>query len=428
VEIVGYNEHRVPLEVEYVQTPAQAQLPIAASVDFTRLLQEAGRRGLVDLSSIRVEAEAGPVPAQFSPADDLEAAARCAGRLIFVGPRPRRGSRAAARFRGHMVFGATDDLEAPRLPYPPRSYRHTLPDGRAAPVPYFRRMQFIPQPQGRLDVVDDGRLVTTYHYRPDEPKPYLYPLIGPAGRGLTRLGHPHDAGETHSHHHSVWAGYRGVNGENFWEERKGGRLLHQGFERMEDGPLFARFVSLIHWNTQAGKLILRERRDVTVYAGEGTRLIDFTLHFQGAEGAIVLDKTSFGFLAVRVAKSMGVFDGGGVIRNSEGGINEPGVFWKPARWCDYSGPVMADDWNGIGFLDHPSNPHHPTPWHVRPDGWMGAAFATQEGHTIPAGQGLELRYRLYVHAGDAKEANVEAAWHDYAHPPRVTLGALSVRG
>jgi hypothetical protein len=144
------------------------------------------------------------------------------------------------------------------------------------------------------------------------------------------------------------------------------------------------------------------------------------------EGPVALDKTSFGFLAVRVAKSMGVFDGGGMILNSEGGINEPGVFWKPARWCDYSGPVTSSQWNGIGFLDHPSNPHHPTPWHVRPDGWMGAAFATAEGYQIPKAGWLELKYRLYLHSGTAKEANVERAWHDFAHPPRVSLGPAAI--
>lgn len=285
-------------------------------------------------------------------------------------------------------------------------------------------MQLVPQGDGRLDVEDDGRLVTSYRYGPDQPKPYLYPLIGPAGRGLTRLGHPHDPGETHSHHHSVWCGFRTVNGESFWEEARGGRLRHQQFARLEDGPAAARFLAVVHWIARSGKPVLIERRDITVYAADGPRLIDFRLRFRGAEGPVTLDRTSFGFLAVRVAKSMGVFDGGGEIRNSEGGINEPGVFWKPARWCDYSGPVTADAWNGIAFLDHPSNPRHPTPWHVRPDGWMGAALATREGLAIPAGEELALRYRFYLHAGDAREARVEAVWHDFAHPPRVTLGRV----
>jgi hypothetical protein len=416
---MAHREWRAPLEVEHTQAPALPQAPVSVPVDFTRLLAAAGARGMADLASVRVEAGGRLLPAQFSPGEQFEAADRCTGTLVFLAP-------AAARWRGALLFGAEDDATVPRLPYPPRSYRRALPDGRIAPPAAFARMQLVPQPEGRLDVEEDGRLVTAYHHRASEPKPYLYPLIGPAGRGLTRLGHPHDPGETHRHHHSIWCGFRGVSGENFWEEpaapRAGGVLRHQRFERLEDGPVFARFRALVHWET-GRRRVLVERREVTVYRGWEARLLDFVLHYQGPDGAAVaLDRTSFGFLAVRVAKSMGAFDGGGVIVNSEGGINEPGVFGKPARWCDYSGPVTEDAWNGIAFLDHPSNARHPTPWHVRPDGWMGAALCTQDALTIPAGGSLELRYRLYVHAADARRARVEAAWHDFAHPPRVALG------
>ena len=43
------------------------------------------------------------------------------------------------------------------------------------------------------------------------------------------------------------------------------------------------------------------------------------------EGDVTFGKTPFGFLGVRVAKMIGVKDGGGTIRNSEGGVNEKGV-------------------------------------------------------------------------------------------------------
>jgi hypothetical protein len=375
---------------------------------------------MVDLSSVRVLSAGRLVPAQFLPSDDFEAGKRERGELLIL---------AAVRgLKGVIRFGTTDDPKALRLPYPPRSFRRVLEDGRAAPIPYAARMQLTPEPGGRLAVEEDGRLVTIYQHHPDEPRPYLYPLIGPAGRGLTRLGHPHDPGDTHVHHHSLWVGFRGVNGENFWEERQGGRLRHAAFERQEDGPVCAMFRSLVHWETQAGERVLEERREVRVYRAAGGRLLDFDLNFRGIDGASVsLDQTSFGFLAIRMAKNIGVFDGGGLILNSEGGINEPGVFWKPARWCDYSGPVAEERdgtpiWNGIAFLDHPANPHHPTPWHVRPDGWMGAAFAQAQGHVIPRGASLRLRYRLYVHPGGAKEARAEAAWHDYAYPAKMRLG------
>ena len=430
---MGYQEYHVPLEVQFLQHPALDPLPVRAPLDFLPWAQRLGRPLLADLSSLRVEVEGGRqlIPVQFSPAADFEAAQCPRGELTLLAP-----ARLAPRFQGTLVFGATDDLQAPRLPYPPRSYRPLGADGRAAAPPYPMRLQLVPQPGHVLHVEQDGRLVTAYQFSPSEPRPYLFPLIGPAGRSLTRLGHPHDPTGSHSHHHSVWTGFRGVNGENFWEETRGGRLFHRAFPVQESGSVYARFLSEVSWETRAGNRTLREEREVTVCSSgvlqsprvrpghaAGARILDFRLRYRGVDSAVTLDRTSFGFLAVRVAESMGVFDGGGVIRNSEGGINEPGVFWKPARWCDYSGPVTSSEWNGIAFLDHPGNPHHPTPWHVRPDGWMGAAFATAEGYRIAQGGALELRYRLLLHGGDALEADVEAAWHDYAHPPRVTLGS-----
>ena len=44
-------------------------------------------------------------------------------------------------------------------------------------------------------------------------------------------------------------------------------------------------------------------------------------------------------IGVRMAKTIGVLDGGGRIRNSEGGVDEKGTFWKRARWVDYSGQI-----------------------------------------------------------------------------------------
>jgi hypothetical protein len=51
-----------------------------------------------------------------------------------------------------------------------------------------------------------------------------------------------------------------------------------------------------------------------------------------------LGKTPFGFIGVRMAKTIGVHDGGGTILNSEGALDEKEVFWKHAKWAVYSGP------------------------------------------------------------------------------------------
>jgi len=280
------------------------------------------------------------------------------------------------------------------------------------PVP---RMQAIPQAHAQISFQRDGVELTRYHFGDDNPRPYLFPVNGPSGRSLTRIGHPRDP-VTHSHHNSVWVSHQFVNGVNFWEDRAGGpRIAHQRIERLDDGDRAAFAEALNHWIDKDGRLQMIERRRTTVQALEGAEwLLILDLQFEAKDAAVVLAETAFGPLGVRLAKTIGVIDGGGTIRNSEGGIDEAGCFRKPARWVDYAGPITATASEGITLLDHPQNPHHPVPFHVRNDGWMGIALTFPGALTIAPGQPLHLRYALYVHTGLPEPAAIERVWKDFA--------------
>jgi hypothetical protein len=41
--------------------------------------------------------------------------------------------------------------------------------------------------------------------------------------------------------------------------------------------------------------------------------------------------------------------------------------------------------------------------------------------TLKAGEKLILRYRVYVHAGDATDGHVGEKYHDFINPPVVSL-------
>jgi hypothetical protein len=110
---------------------------------------------------------------------------------------------------------------------------------------------------------------------------------------------------------------------------------------------------------------------------------------------------------------MGVRDGGGTIRNSAGGINEKGVFWKPARWVDYSGPIAPSRSNGITLMDHPGNPNHPSVFHVRDDGWMGASFSFNGAYVLHARHRLQLMYGLYVHDGVPSHEQIDRQFAEF---------------
>lgn len=129
---------------------------------------------------------------------------------------------------------------------------------------------------------------------------------------------------------------------------------------------------------------------------------------------VTFGKTPFGPIGVRMAKTIGTHDGGGVIRNSEGAVGEKEIFWKSAKWVDYSGPITNQAIEGITLMDHPLNPGFPTGFHVRGDGWMGASLTLNEAKTIEPGKPLKIRYGLYVHNGKPEVKDLAATWDKFA--------------
>src|SRR5436305_647127 len=94
-----------------------------------------------------------------------------------------------------------------------------VPRSKAVPV-----MQAIPLPHKEVSFQRDGVEIARYVFGHDLNRPFVFPVIGPSGRSLTRMGHPHDP-ETHSHHNSVWISHRDINGFNFWEDRGKARIV-----------------------------------------------------------------------------------------------------------------------------------------------------------------------------------------------------------
>jgi hypothetical protein len=288
----------------------------------------------------------------------------------------------------------------------------TLPaQPKAAP-----KMQATPQPYDQVSFQRDGAEIARFHFGSTLRRPFVFPLIGPSGRALTRMGHPHDP-IGHSHHNSVWISHHDVNGVTFWGDtgKNTGRIIHQRVEKLADGDDEASVTSLNHWTEDATKkVLLIERRKTTVQLLEKNEwLLILDLQFDVKE-PVTLGKTPFGIIGVRLAKSIGVNDGAGMIRNSAGQVNEKEVFWKPAKWVDYSGAVAAKQVEGITLFDHPANPNHPSVFHVRNDGWMGACLTFDAPRTIVPGKSLRLRYGLYVHGGQPSGDAIETSWAAFA--------------
>ena len=214
-----------------------------------------------------------------------------------------------------------------------------------------------------------------------------------------------------------------MGGVTFWSDRGEGQIVHERVEQYEDGPKQAWMLSTNAWRDAGGKTLITERRRICVEPLEGDdwlMLVDLQLE-AGKDRPVTLGQTPFGLVGVRMAKTIGVHDGGGRILNSEGRINEEEVFRKPARWVDYSGRVTNEAAGGITLMDHPANPDHPTPFHVRNDGWMGASLTLNRPLEIQPGKPLRLRYGLWMHAGVPAVKQVDVHWQDFARRELPTM-------
>lgn len=304
-------------------------------------------------------------------------------------------------------------------------------------------------------------------------KPYLSAIYGPAGKQMTRaypmreMDSESKEQRDHPHHRGILFGHESIGGGAWkfpetaedwkpltgeeahsgggdtWHERKTfeefmtqpalalrgrqrlpllGSIKHREFTALNSDADKAVIVEMCDYLDAGGKRFLTEERRLTFRATADMRSIDFDQTFTCSDGEIRFDDRKDAGLSIRVPASMAVDSKqGGQIINSEGIANKD-AWGKPARWCDYHGPVEGEHL-GIAFLNHPGSYRYPTRWHVRTYGLFAAnPFALHEfdkslpdGSTkLKQGEQLKLRHRFLFHSGDAFSANIEDAWQRYA--------------
>lgn len=244
-------------------------------------------------------------------------------------------------------------------------------------------------PADVLELRLDGRLVGLYHHGPELARPYLAPLLDAAGRKVTCDPGPSD----HPHHRGVWIGHRDVGGVDHWTEFAGhGRIVHRGFTLER-----ATVTEELEWLDGHGRAALHERRVIRVHAGP---LLDWEVRLTAPEAVTLGANKDASLAAVRVAPSMTA------IENAAGRRGETACWGRQAEWCGASGPEL-----GLAVLDHPANPRHPAPWHVRAYGLLAPNPFLHEPLRLAAGDQVTFRYRLVVHAAGAA---VAARYREYA--------------
>ena len=288
---------------------------------------------------------------------------------------------------------------------------------------------------GKIDVVIDGKPFTTFYHGPKTPKPYFHPVRAADGTIVTR-GYPMEMidGERrdHPHHRGLWFTHGDVNGFDFWANE-------DSQDRPHKGRVVARRVRTkgrngiegsFEWRGPSGEVLLVEDRTMSFGSAGGHRSIDFDLKLTAGSEVAHLRDTKEGTFAIRLAtpleepheRAEGI-PRTGKITGTDGRTGEPNLWGKRSPWLDYSGKIDGKAL-GVAIFDHPSNPKHPTYWHVRSYGLFAANVFGEHhfyaddsrdgGIKLKPGESLRFRYRVVVHAGDTKQADVGALYKQWA--------------
>jgi len=304
----------------------------------------------------------------------------------------------------------------------------------ALALPAVAQVKITPGPE-KIVVEIHGQPFTVFYVAGAEvTKPYLHPLRAASGTYVTRMWPMEKVAEEasiakpdHQHQRGLWFAHDSVNGLDFWNNEasyttpKRGKIVLVKLGQATSGKRQGSVAADFDWTSLDGHKLLGESRVMTFYDDPKLRMVDLDITLTAA-GQVVFGDSKDGMFGIRMRPILQEDHGTGHISNADGLETEKALWGKPSNWCDYSGDIHGEK-VGIAVLDHPANPHHPVRWHARAYGLFAAnpfglaAFTgdkSQDGSiTLAPGQSLRFRYRVIVHPGDAKSANVAALWQQY---------------
>lgn len=277
----------------------------------------------------------------------------------------------------------------------------------------------------KISISVDGQLLTEYHFA-DVARPYFWPVYGPDQAVLTR-GFPVETGPDdatdHKHHVGLWFTHGNVNGNDFWHDTD---IKHGALLEYTSGSTFGQFTVENHWIGEDGSLVCKDNRTFRVIKSQdSSRLFEYQITVMATNGKVTFGDTKEGSMAIRLAPTMRVEGkvGKGHIHTSTG-LKDKDTWGKRAAWVDYYGPVEGKTY-GVTILDHPSNPRHPTWWHVRTYGLFAANpfgihdFEKKEAgvgdFVIQDGESATFRYGFILHEGPTNEEYINAIFHAWTN-------------
>ncbi|MFQ6035920.1 MAG: PmoA family protein [Sedimentisphaerales bacterium] len=265
--------------------------------------------------------------------------------------------------------------------------------------------------KNQIRVLVASRLFTCYKFNKEQKYPYFWPVNGPAsGKSVTT-----ESSQPYPHHHSLFFGCDRVNGGNYWQQgNEQGQIVSLGPKIIEASGNRVVFIDKCLWQQpRKDPIILDLRRVVITAPSESLRFIDFEISLQPLTD-IRIAKTNHSLFSARVAGELSVKSGGTLV-NAEGKTGEKGTWGAASAWCDYSGTRNGIT-EGIAILQHPNNRWFPCKWFTRDYGFFSPTpmFWLKDGQLeLARGETLTLRYRVVIHSGDAKAADIDGLFKQY---------------
>ena len=263
----------------------------------------------------------------------------------------------------------------------------------------------------QLVVNVDGKLFTCYKFADSQKYPYFWPVNGPySGKSI-----PTETSEPYPHHHSLFFGCDRVNGGNYWQDvNSRGQILSQGPKITEASGQRIVITDTCLWKQPGKEPVIEDNRQITICApSEKLRIIDFKITITPLVDIEIL-KTNHSLFSARVVSELSV-KSGGVLINAEGNTSEKGTFGVASPWCDYSG-TRDGITEGIAILQNPTSRWYPTKWFTRDYGFFSPTpmyWLEGDKLNLAEGEKLTLEYRVVVHAGDSKAANIAELFNQY---------------
>ena len=264
----------------------------------------------------------------------------------------------------------------------------------------------------KIDVTIGNRFFTSYIFSIEEKYPFFFPVNGPAtGGSVTSMRN----GEF-PHHSSLFFGCDFVNGGNYWQDvLERGQIVSNGAKIVEQGARVVITDECV-WQRRGAESPVRDSRRIIITAPSNDLWqIDFEITLECLMNVEIL-RNNHSLFSARTAADISVRNGG-VMINAESEQGEKDTFGKPSAWIDFYGK-RGNAIEGIAIMQHPSNLGFPFRWFTRDYGFFSPTPLywppdNATGFNFPKGEKITLRYRVLIHAGDHKTADIAGQFEKY---------------